>query len=627
MADSNIQTLAPGTVVVGEHQYVIERVLGAGVFGITYLAVTQVRIGNASAQKRVALKEHFMAAHNERQADSQRVVTPGTALSRQIATDSLRDFLGEARRLQGLGAGHPNIVKVSEVFETNGTAYYAMEYLEGVSLWSAVEGRGMSEADMLSVMMPIVDAVAYLHTNRLTHLDIKPQNIMLAAETGGGVRPVLIDFGLSKHYDAQGHATSTVNTLACSDGYSPVEQYSGITTFTPAADVYALGATMIACLTGSTPPKSTDWSASRRLQYVDSMNINEPLRAALRGALADIENRIPDAPTLASTLMSANATRQPEGRFLSKESALRFPTSPSPRMVSSNDTRPVERQYSTAGPSPVNSTGATRLASSWRKPAINNSLPIILIALAAVAIGIGAYFAFRSGNNPQPLPSPADTLAIAQTLETDPVAVDNSAAEAERQRLAEQERQRQEEAERQRREEEQRRQVWHNHRTPRNLYLAVNRGGNQYYFSQSDWSSLSNAQKSECSKVGVVIKKDGQEFILALNHESGEYTWDEAISRFGNRLPTEQQGKAWISQRDAVQRAVRAFGGNMPGPHDTYYSNVYNYENRYWYWTRTEYNSSGACYVTIIYGHTNVFTKAHAGRVRVVAPVSVSSAI
>ena len=132
---------------------------------------------------------------------------------------------------------------------------------------------------MLALMAPIVDAVAYLHRNRLTHLDIKPQNIMLATADDGSMRPVLIDFGLSKHYDANGNATSTVNTLACSDGYSPVEQYSGITTFSPSSDVYALGATMLACLIGKTPQKSTEWPAGERMRYIDTLPVSEPLRA------------------------------------------------------------------------------------------------------------------------------------------------------------------------------------------------------------------------------------------------------------------------------------------------------------------------------------------------------------
>ena len=650
MADSNIQTLAPGTVVAGARQYVIERVLGEGGFGITYLAVTQVQIGNVTVPKRVALKEHFMSDHNERDADTMRVTTPGTARSRQIVADSMRDFLGEARRLQQLGAGHPNIVKVNEVFEANGTAYYVMEYLEGASLWSAIEGRGMAEADMRAVMLPIVDAVAYLHTNRLTHLDIKPQNIMLAAEMEGTARPVLIDFGLSKHYDAQGHATSTVNTLACSDGYSPVEQYSGITTFTPAADVYALGATMIACLTGSTPPKSTDWSAGRRLQYVDSMNISEPLRAALRGALADIENRIPDAAALAN-VFAGSATRTPGGEVFNL---------PTPSMVSSNSTRPVERRFlseesasrlSTAGPTPVTPSNATRLSSSSPKPAVGTRLSLILIALAAVAIGAGAYFAFRSGGpEPQPAPAPADTLAIAQNLET--VEIETPAPQPTPQPTPQPQPtpepapqpqpnpqpapqptpvpQPQPAPQRQQEEtpvQSQSNSVWQNHREPRNLYLAVERDGNQYYFSQSDWSNLPAAQKGECRKLGVVINNEGERFILALEDAPGFYTWEEAMSRFGNRLPTKKQGEAWINQQEAVQSAIRAFGGHITGrdvEDDNYPES--DYRRYYWYWTRTSFESDSptAWNVTVKGGYVNSGgIKGKPSRVRPVAPVAV----
>ena len=638
MADSNIQTLAPGTVVAGARQYVVERVLGEGGFGITYLAVTQVQIGNVTVPKRVALKEHFMSDHNEREADTMRVTTPGTARSRQIVADSLRDFLGEARRLQQLGAGHPNIVKVNEVFEANGTAYYVMEYLEGASLWNAVEGRGMTEADMLAVMMPVVDAVAYLHTNRLTHLDIKPQNIMLAAEMEGSVRPVLIDFGLSKHYDAQGHATSTVNTLACSDGYSPVEQYSGITTFTPAADVYALGATMIACLTGSTPPKSTDWSASRRLQYVDSMNINEPLRAALRGALADIENRIPDAPTLASTLMSANATRQTEGRFLSKESALRFSTSTSPRMVSDSATRPVERRF-------LSEESASRLSTAG--PSSTPTRPRLFIALialvAAIATGIGAYFAFRGGSTPAPAPV-ADTLSIAQTLETETDAVETPApvsaptpapqpqptpapipqptqtpqpqpTPAPIPQPTQNPQPAPQPAPVETPVQSQSTSLWQNHRTPRNLYLAVNRGGNQYYFSEADWRNPPAAQKNECAKLGVVIDYNSvSPFILALHcKDNGELmSWNEAMRRYRNVMPNKRQGEAIADQDAAVFQAINAFGGSKAEAS---------------FWTNEEYDASYAWLVYMDYGPVGNGGKTHPYRVRAVAPVPVSSAI
>ncbi|MBO4977686.1 MAG: serine/threonine protein kinase, partial [Muribaculaceae bacterium] len=435
MADNDVPSLYPGAVLTGRRRYVIERVLGAGGFGITYCASTDITVDNITVTARMAVKEHFVSLYNERADNNVTVTTPGSQKVRELVANSMRDFLGEARRLQQLGAGHPNIVKVNEVFEANGTAYYVMEYLDGSSLWDNIKDRGMTEPDMLALMLPIVDAVAYLHRNRLTHLDIKPQNIMLAAGEGGAVRPVLIDFGLSKHYDAEGHATSTINTLACSDGYSPAEQYSGIMTFTPSADVYALGATMIACLTGKTPPKSTEWTAGERMRYIDTLPVSEPLRAALRGALADTSQRLPDASALAN-IMTDSATRNIGGEISLQAKRSAITNLPTSGMVSSNATRPVERRYSTAGSTRFSTVGqSTRLS-------------IILIALAALAIGAGAYFAFRGGNNPQPPVPVIDTLAIAQTLETDPVAVDNSAAEAaaaaeaERQRLAEQERQR-----------------------------------------------------------------------------------------------------------------------------------------------------------------------------------------
>ena len=572
MNDNNAPNfLAPGTVLTGNYTYTIERVLGAGGFGITYLAVTQVPWGNVTIDCRMALKEHFFSDFSERAADGLTVTTVGTAKIRSTVEGSLSDFVAEAQRLQKLGDGHPNIVKVNEVFRANDTAYYAMEYLEGISLAKATAGNPVSEESMLAVMEPIIDAVAFLHRERMLHLDIKPENIVLA---DGGRRPVLIDFGQSKHFLGDGSATATVNVKGVSHGFAPAEQYDGIRTFAPTADVYALGATMMACLTGTVPPKAIEWQTAQKARAIDTLPVSPALKDVLARALADDPAaRFPDASALANALAS-NATRPLGGEISLQAKRSAITNLPTSGMVSSN---------------------ATRLASSSRKPSGRNRLSIALVALAAVAIGFGAYFAFRSSSpEPQPAsaPEPTPTPAPAET----PVQSQSNS-------------------------------VWQNYCTPRNLYLAVNRGGNQYYFSESDWNALSAAQKGECSKVGVVIKKDGQEFILALNHESGEYTWDEAMSRFGNRLPTKQQGEAWISQRDAVQRAVRAFGGNMPGPNDTYHSNVYNSDGYYWYWTRTEYNSSDAWNVSICYGSMYYSDKANSLRVRVVAPVSVSSAI
>lgn len=252
MENSDSFLLQPGvTLVSSGGAYVIERVLGHGGFGVTYLAHHQ-----SMPDVKVAVKEHFVKSMCSREPSTSRVI-----YYKHLAdsyNNSLRDFIAEARRLQKEAISHPNIVSVGEVFELNDTAYYVMEYLNGQSLGKYVESHGaLSEQETIDILWPVIDAVGLLHANRLTHLDIKPDNIMLTVDAVGARRPVLIDFGLAKHYDQSGHATSTINTLGVSDGFAPYEQYAGITTFSPTADIYALGATMLYCLTGQLPPKAS----------------------------------------------------------------------------------------------------------------------------------------------------------------------------------------------------------------------------------------------------------------------------------------------------------------------------------------------------------------------------------
>lgn len=143
----------------------------------------------------------------------------------------------------------------------------------------------LGEEEMLELMRPIIDAVEFLHKHRMTHLDIKPDNIMLATGEDSRVRPTLIDFGLSKHYGKDGKPTSTINTLGCSDGYAPIEQYGGITTFSPSADVYALGATMLFCLTGKDPKKATEFRGVEKASLLDSLSLSEDVCNMLKNAL------------------------------------------------------------------------------------------------------------------------------------------------------------------------------------------------------------------------------------------------------------------------------------------------------------------------------------------------------
>ena len=234
----------------GKREYRVEAVLGKGGFGITYKVSAMEQVGQIPVRVEFAMKEFFMDGCLR---DASGKVS--TADTKGEAADGLKDFISEARRLNSLCGQCRNIVPVDEVFEANGTACYVMEFLDGGSLADYVKKHGaLSVGVAKKILKPVADAVAFLHSNRITHLDIKPGNIMFRSNG----EPVLIDFGLAKHYDRRGNATTTVRTLAYSAGFSPAEQYVGLKQFSPQSDVYALAATFANMLTGKTPPEAID---------------------------------------------------------------------------------------------------------------------------------------------------------------------------------------------------------------------------------------------------------------------------------------------------------------------------------------------------------------------------------
>ena len=234
----------------GKREYRVEAVLGKGGFGITYKVSAMEQVGQIPVRVEFAMKEFFMDGCLR---DASGKVS--TADTKGEAADGLKDFISEAWRLNSLCGQCRNIVPVDEVFEANGTACYVMEFLDGGSLADYVKKQGaLSVGAAKKILKPVADAVAFLHCNRITHLDIKPGNIMFRSNGD----PVLIDFGLAKHYDRRGNATTTVRTLAYSAGFSPAEQYVGLKQFSPQSDVYALAATFANMLTGKTPPEAID---------------------------------------------------------------------------------------------------------------------------------------------------------------------------------------------------------------------------------------------------------------------------------------------------------------------------------------------------------------------------------
>ena len=261
--------------------YTVEKVLGQGGFGITYKVSANLQVENVTIRTYFAIKEFFMSDACERN-DNDSICYSSPVKDK--VEESRKDFLAEAQRLNKISLEHPNIIHVNEVFEANNTVYYVMEYLDAGSLRCYVREHGaLSESEALAIMMPIMNAMDYLHQHRMTHLDIKPDNVMLKHDPDTGeIIPVLIDFGLSKHYDKNGNPTSTMRASGFSDGYAPVEQYTGIYTFSPQADVYALAATLYYALVGKDPVIATELS-------------EEKIRVALNGKSNHVVSAIVEA--------------------------------------------------------------------------------------------------------------------------------------------------------------------------------------------------------------------------------------------------------------------------------------------------------------------------------------------
>ncbi|MDO4410788.1 MAG: protein kinase [Akkermansia sp.] len=232
--------LAPGMKI--EH-YEILKVLGSGGFGITYLAT------DLHLNRKVVIKENFPTACSYRDPFTGKIL-PNNEHDRKHYEWSLKSFLTEARTLAELN--HEGIVKILSVFEANDTAYFAMDYINGLSLDYLAEklhttGHRYTEDELKGLLIRLLHILEYLHESKIYHRDIKPGNILLTEE---GV-PVLIDFGAARH--ALNMPAATVLTT---QGFSSPEQALGKSTIGPWSDLYSVGATFYTILTGELPERA-----------------------------------------------------------------------------------------------------------------------------------------------------------------------------------------------------------------------------------------------------------------------------------------------------------------------------------------------------------------------------------
>lgn len=239
------QQLIIGTLLHGG-TYKIEKILGQGSFGITYLAE------HTNLGKKVAIKEFFMKELNSRGEDGSITGMSDSSLSQNYC----QKFKKEAINLSCLD--HPNIVRVTDSFSENGTFYYVMDFIEGQNLNDYIKSHYIDEAEAVSIIKSVADALIYMHEEKhMLHLDLKPGNVM-RRESDGHI--FLIDFGLSKHYSTDGQPETSTTIGLGTAGYAPIEQGNQAKNgeFRPTIDVYALGATFYKLLTRETPPPASD---------------------------------------------------------------------------------------------------------------------------------------------------------------------------------------------------------------------------------------------------------------------------------------------------------------------------------------------------------------------------------
>ena len=238
LKDSDYRHALPPDLLVRDYRLV--RVLGIGGFGVTYLA-EHTTLGH-----RVAVKEYLPAEFAVRDGTE---VHPKSLADREQFDWGLARFVEEARTLTRFR--HPNIVRVIDYFELNGTAYIVMEAEDGEPLDRLLDAHGtLSEPQLKRVLLPIVDGVRQLHAAGILHRDIKPANIFVRRTDES---PVLLDFGSARQ--AVGGRTKSLTAVA-SAGYSPPEQYESDGDQGPWTDIYALAALCYQAITGERPTES-----------------------------------------------------------------------------------------------------------------------------------------------------------------------------------------------------------------------------------------------------------------------------------------------------------------------------------------------------------------------------------
>ena len=297
-------------------KYIIERVLGQGGFGNTYVGV------NTVFNDTVAIKEFFMQGINDRD-ESTGSITINIEQNRQQFIEQLEKFKKEALRIRKLNNEH--IVRVHDLFEENGTAYYVMDFIDGESLSERLKrtGKPMTEEEIRGILPQILDALKTVHSTGIWHLDLKPANIMLTKD--GQVK--LIDFGASKQLNAKKGGATTSTAISYTNGYAPREQMEqNYDKFGPWTDIYALGATIYTLLTNKRPPLPTniddDMSEDKHLALPLPDSISKDIKDLVLAMMHTNKNKRPQNVDAIMAILSDSNQKEEVCDVLSEETII-----------------------------------------------------------------------------------------------------------------------------------------------------------------------------------------------------------------------------------------------------------------------------------------------------------------
>ncbi len=274
--------LRAGTVL--NQRYIVGRVLGQGGFGITYVAYDR-NLGS-----RVAVKE-YMPGEMAARPDG-KTVFPMAGNREEEFLYGRERFQEEARTLARF-TGQPNIAGATDYFDENGTSYFVMEYVEGISFKTYIANQGgkVSPEEALDVMIPVLRALTAVHAEGFIHRDVTPDNIYITKD--GNVK--LLDFGSARY--SIGDKSKSLDVIL-KVGYAPKEQYTRRGRQGPYTDVYSCAACLYAAITGYLPPESLDRLEKDELVPPSQIGEKIPLyleRAILKGLAVQPEDRFQTA--------------------------------------------------------------------------------------------------------------------------------------------------------------------------------------------------------------------------------------------------------------------------------------------------------------------------------------------